>query len=135
MEELGWLEREQREIERQEEYGELIDTQLERFKEKFGREPGPEEPLFFDPDHPTPRPFNVKKIKAVLLAWMKESKFPPEFIQAFDRTGRMLSEDNEHLWTEEERADWDSAIDDYFRLKALADYCDKNRHEDTNDEP
>ncbi|MFI2747265.1 hypothetical protein ACH5BA_13310 [Kitasatospora sp. NPDC018623] len=33
-----------------------VQRQLARFREKFGREPGPDDPLFFDPDADEPRP-------------------------------------------------------------------------------
>jgi hypothetical protein len=31
------------------------------FVEKFGREPGPNDPVFFDPDADTPQPFPCEK--------------------------------------------------------------------------
>jgi hypothetical protein len=31
-----------------------LDDQLKLFKEKFGREPGPNDPVFFDPNADTP---------------------------------------------------------------------------------
>ena len=31
-------------------------NQLRAFKKKFGREPGPNDPVFFDPDADTPQP-------------------------------------------------------------------------------
>ena len=34
---------------------EAISKQEQLFREKFGREPGPEDPLFFDPDASTPQ--------------------------------------------------------------------------------
>jgi hypothetical protein len=33
-----------------------LKKQHETFKEKFGREPGPGDPLFFDPDYDVPTP-------------------------------------------------------------------------------
>ncbi|MGV1010232.1 MAG: hypothetical protein ACOYBY_16770 [Dermatophilaceae bacterium] len=39
-----------------------IENQLERFREKFGREPGPDDPLFFDPDIDQPTPVDAEKV-------------------------------------------------------------------------
>ena len=43
-----------------------LDRQKEAFKKKFGREPGPDEPVFFDPDADTPQPLTEGKITAML---------------------------------------------------------------------
>ena len=37
-------------------------AQAEAFKEKFGREPGPEDPLFFDPEADTPQPLSAQQV-------------------------------------------------------------------------
>lgn len=41
---------------------ELFRLQKEHFREKFGRDPGPEDPVFFDPDADEPRPLSEKQI-------------------------------------------------------------------------
>ena len=45
---------------------EAIRQQLENFKEKFGREPGPDDPLFFDPDCDVPIPLRESKLRKEL---------------------------------------------------------------------
>ncbi len=40
--------------------------QQERFIEKFGRQPGPGDPLFFDPNYDVPTPLTESKLKRVL---------------------------------------------------------------------
>ena len=45
---------------------EAIKRQLESFKEKFGREPGPDDPLFFDPDCDVPIPLSELKLRREL---------------------------------------------------------------------
>jgi len=44
-----------------------LQKQLERFRRKFGREPGPNDPIFFDPDADEPRPADNMKLKAAML--------------------------------------------------------------------
>jgi len=46
---------------------EAMTRQLESFKEKFGREPGPDDPLFFDPDYDVPAPLTEAKVKRGLV--------------------------------------------------------------------
>jgi len=47
------------------ELDEAIIRQVESFKEKFGREPGPDDPLFFDPDCDVPIPLSELKLRKV----------------------------------------------------------------------
>ena len=45
---------------------EAIRQQLENFKEKFGREPGPDDTIFFDPDCEIPTPLSELKLRKEL---------------------------------------------------------------------
>jgi hypothetical protein len=40
---------------------EILDLQLQAFRTKFGREPGPDDPVFFDPEADEPRPLDREK--------------------------------------------------------------------------
>ena len=44
-----------------------LEEQRESFREKFGREPGPEDPVFFDPDADEPRLLDPNKMKGAML--------------------------------------------------------------------
>ena len=46
---------------------EAVIRQLESFKEKFGREAGTDDPLFFDPDYDVPTPLTEAKVKRELV--------------------------------------------------------------------
>ena len=46
---------------------EAVIRQLESFKEKFGREAGPDDPLFFDPDYDIPTPLTEAKVEKELV--------------------------------------------------------------------
>lgn len=46
---------------------EALQEQLESFRRKFGRDPGPNDPIFFDPDADEPRPVDNMKMKAAML--------------------------------------------------------------------
>ena len=80
--------------------------QRQAFIDKFGREPGPDDPVFFDPDADTPQPFDEKKLAAEVKATMIAADFPPQFIYAFEKTGLMLfAEDLAHC-PPDRRAEW-----------------------------
>jgi len=42
---------------------EVFEEQRQAFRRKFGRDPGPEDPIFFDPDSDTPQPVPPEKIR------------------------------------------------------------------------
>ena len=60
---------------------ELLEQQLERFRKKFGRDPGPGDPVFFDPD--ADEPTRMPDITDEVLAAMQRADLPPEFAYAF----------------------------------------------------
>lgn len=93
---------------------EILEKQKQLFKEKFGRDPGPGEPLFFDPDHPIPRALQVEPTEAMVSETMRRAGIRPEMIYAFEKTGRLVGESNAHLLTKEEMAEWKAAVDEYF---------------------
>src|SRR5690349_15955886 len=63
----------------------------EKFKAKFGREPGPNDPVFFDPDSDTPRSITPEQfvsqvLKAAKSAGIDEDK-ARQFIDAVPNPG------------------------------------------------
>jgi hypothetical protein len=97
--------------------GEVLAELRRLFREKFGRDPEPGEPLFFDPDHPTQWP--EAKATAGILEAMRKSRTPPQVIYAYRKTGLLLAEGitppNVPEWRE-----WNAAIDEYFALERKA---------------
>ena len=49
------------------ELAEALEQQFKNFKEKFGREMGPDDPIFFDPDCDVPMPLAEAKLKKELI--------------------------------------------------------------------
>ena len=82
----------------------LIERQLEAFREKFGRYPGPDDPVFFDPDEDTPVPLSDEEYERAVVAGMPQAGLDPAVIYAFKRTGRMVTDSNKHLLSKRERA-------------------------------
>jgi hypothetical protein len=83
------------------------------FVQKFGREPGPDDPLFFDPNANTPQPIKPQEIYKSTLGVMSTSGMRPEIIYAFEKTGRIVTRENMKFLTKAELAEWDSAIAEY----------------------
>ena len=64
------------------ETAEIIAQQKKLFREKFGREPGPEDPLFFDPGVATPQFLSVEsqeEMKSLLQALSDHPKPANEY--------------------------------------------------------
>ena len=92
-----------------------LHEQRERFREKFGRDPGQNEPVFFDPDAKEPAPYPKGKMETELLQAMRKAGTPPQIIYAFKKTGRLLTAQSEA--PPHARKEWDDAIDEYFALE------------------
>ena len=54
------------------------------------------------------------RIKAEMIEGMKAAGLDPAHIYAFEQTGLLVVEGNEHLFTPEDRAEWDEAIDEFL---------------------
>ena len=81
---------------------------------------GPGDPLFFDPDKDVPTPIDPKRIEDETVAALRKTGVAPQIIFAYKRTGRLLMRDNLANYPPEARAEWEAAIDEYFRLEEQA---------------
>ena len=90
-----------------------IDRQLTAFREKFGRDPTDDDPIFFDPDAADPVPLSDEKYERMMIEAVAEVGISEAMIFAFKRTGRIVTEGNKHLLTPEELREWNDAIDEY----------------------
>jgi hypothetical protein len=73
------------------------------FIAKHGREPGPDDRLFPDLPHP-------EHLEHLMVEDMKAAGLDPAFIYAFEQTGLLVTEQNQHLIPEKDLAEWDAAI-------------------------
>jgi hypothetical protein len=91
----------------------MFQAQKERFREKFGRDPGPGDPVIFDldPDADEPRPLDVDKAMAEMLAGLPDDT--PPYVRAVLETmaevGYLITEENRHTFSAQEIAVWESA--------------------------
>lgn len=89
---------------------EALEQQRVAFVEKFGREPGPDDPIFFDPDADTPQQIDEEKAARMMIAAFKRAGVPGNLIWAFEKTGLILTEDTYHKADKTDRYAWDAAI-------------------------
>ena len=108
---------------------EILESLREAFEEKFGRPPGPNDPLFFDPNADEPQNLSLEKFDKDVLEAMKASGVPPQIIYAFKKTGRLLSADLIATYPPESVLEWEAAIDEYFAME------DSPQHSDTRSTP
>ena len=95
--------------------GEVYRTMLDqrqRFVNKFGREPDPSDPVFFDPDADTPRQISEEMINSEMLKALAAAGVDPAVVYAYNKTGLLVSEENMHLLSAEELTEWQQAVEE-----------------------
>src|SRR5262249_2506254 len=101
---------------------EILEAQRERFREKFGRDWNPDDPVFFDPDADSPTPMSEAKIEADVLEAMRKAGTPPQIMYAYKRTGGLILMEGMHEhWPADRVKEWDDAITEYFELERKAE--------------
>lgn len=107
---------------------EILEAQRQRFREKFGRDPGPNDPVFFDPDAADPAPMSAVKVEADVLEVMRKAGTPPQIAYAYKRTGGLLlTEDMREHWPPDRVKEWDNAIEEYFAIEEASKRPDRPR--------
>jgi hypothetical protein len=92
-----------------------LKEQFRRFKEKFGRPLGPDDPIFFDPAADEPRSMIDEVIDQHMLEAMHKAKTHPAFIHAYQTTGRLVTKENRKNLTKAHLRAWTDAIDEWHR--------------------
>ncbi len=65
-------------VEMSPELAQMLREHRDRFIEKFGREPGPGDPVFFDPDSPVPVPITEDRLRKELTDACEKAGFDDE---------------------------------------------------------
>ena len=91
----------------------LLETQRQQFRQRFGRDPGPDDLLFFDAPPP-------EQVEHQIVEAMKRAGLDPAFIYAFEQTGLLVTEDNQHLIPEQDLHAWQAAVAQYNSRQDLA---------------
>ncbi len=88
-----------------------------RFREKFGRDPETDDPVFFDPhaDEPTALPEEAlnQMWERLADAMVCQGEMTAETAYAMKKTGLLVTEQTEHLLSREQRDAWKRALTDF----------------------
>jgi len=101
-----------------------MEAQFRRFEEKFGRPPGPEDPVFFDPDAEEPQPFSLPGLETQTVAMLEAAGISPAWIYAYQHTDGLLPRLDGSFVSESDRAEWHEAVDRYMKLHQPHDQVD-----------
>jgi hypothetical protein len=99
---------------------EIARQQIEAFRKKFGRDPGPDDPLFFDPDKDVPTRLDLNNLDNEVVTAMRKTGVEPHIIYAYKKTGLIGIAGAIDNWPADRRAEWQAAIDEYFALEDQA---------------
>lgn len=91
----------------------ILRGQRGRFRAKFGRAPGPNDPIFFDPNDDEPRPLNIHAAFEKLVIIAGEVGVAAQLIYAMNKTGRIVTEGNKQFLTPSELEEWNDAVAEY----------------------
>lgn len=95
---------------------EILEMQLAAFRQRFGRDPIGEEPVFFDQesDSAEPQPMDDHKVMASAMNAMREAGIDEALIYAYAKTdGVLLTESNWHRWSPADRKAFQDAANEY----------------------
>jgi len=87
------------------------------FREKFGREMGPDDPIFFEHDADTPQPMSAESYTQRLAEACEAAGIAPRLAYAVKKTGLIMGEENRDRFSEEQRRAWDDAVAEYDKFQ------------------
>lgn len=86
------------------------------FRQKFGREPGPDDPVVFDPHADTPQRLTNEKHAQLLADMGAAAGLPPHFVYAMRQTGFIVTESNKSVMPKQKIEEWERAMEEYFQV-------------------
>lgn len=95
--------------------------QRKKFVETNGREPGKEDSMFFK----VPSNNALSELRAEI---MLDEGIDPAIIYAYKKTGMLVLDANDPLWSESDLAEWKMAIDEYGRLREKTELVEDKNH-------
>jgi hypothetical protein len=93
-----------------------LEAQRKEFIKKFGREPGPNDPLLFDPDADTPQSYPEERLRQEMVEAMLEAEMPGHLIYAYSKTGLLVNEHGYRNMSSADRREYDAAIAEYHKM-------------------
>jgi len=71
-----------------------LKDQREAFRRKFGCDPGPNDPVFFDPDADTPQELDLGEFDTAVIEAMVNANIDPAYVFAHKSTGLIVTSQN-----------------------------------------
>jgi hypothetical protein len=102
---------------------ELLQEQRKAFRQKFGRDPGPNDPVFFDPDADVPIKLASNSMVADVISAMRKAGLPPEIEYAFRKTGLLYLGGDRSLWPKDRIEEWEAAVAEYHLIEQAREEC------------
>jgi len=102
----------------------MIEAQRRRFEEKFGRPPGPDDPLFFDPDADEPQPMSLPGVENATVGMLEAAGISPAWIYAYQHTDGLLPRPDGSFTSERDSAEWQEAVDRHTKLHQHGSHVD-----------
>jgi hypothetical protein len=96
---------------------EAFNEQREAFRKKFGRDWGPADPIFFDPDAAEPKQISEVRMEAEILDTLRKAGAPPEIAYAFKKTGLLNFLGDTSLWPKVRVEEWQAAVAEYHMIE------------------
>jgi hypothetical protein len=103
----------------------MLLRQREAFRKKFGRDPGPGDPFFFDPNADEPTPMSSVAMEAEVLAGMQKADLSPAFAYAYKKTGLIGVEGLIDGWPADRRKEWNDAVKEYELIEQASKGVDR----------
>ena len=91
----------------------IVDELRARFQQKFGRPPGPGDPMFFDAEADPMDPIDQPRFDAALISAMAAVGVDSAIIHAYCQTGWLLTEQNIRQWSRHDRDRWQAMVEEY----------------------
>ena len=92
----------------------ILERQLERFQERFGWAPGPDDPVFFDPDADHPKAINRNLVHDAITEAASQIGVRDAQRYAMRKTHMLIVPGvNDHMFTAEDKAVWRAAIAEF----------------------
>jgi hypothetical protein len=95
--------------------GVLFQAQTRAFEEKFGRPPGPDDPIFFDPDADEPRPMPAAGMESATTTMLTAAGICGAWVYACQHTDGLLPRPDGSFNTEADAREWQGNVDRYLR--------------------
>ncbi len=100
---------------------EAFAKQAQAFRDRFGRDPEPGDPLFFDPNVDVPSPLGQDQFMPELVAAGYRAGLPPAFIHAIQKTGLIVTDANRHLLSDGDLEEWQAAVEEGKEIPGAVD--------------